>query len=225
MGCIGPRAAKYRHRTHQTLEGVRSYCRAVRRRCNVGARTPEPSAAHTGAVAHHARLASLVPLERLGGIPRAVVAALILSSIALAGGIAINRRRHDGTPFPGMRTFSTRRGQRADLRLNDGTQIVLGAATTVRIADDFGHLARNVYLDGEAYFVVHHDPARPFVVHAGHALVRDVGTRFAVTAYGGATPTQIVVAEGEVGVARVELRAMIWRSSIPPDGSRWSATE
>ncbi len=104
-----------------------------------------------------------------------------------------------------MREFSTRRGERADLRLNDGSQIVLGAATTVRIPDDFGHRTRDVYLDGEAYFDVHHDPKRPFEVHAGRTIVRDVGTRFAVTAYGGATPTQIVVTEGEVRVARVEL--------------------
>lgn len=141
------------------------------------------------------------------GIPRAVVAALILSSIALAGGIAINRRRHDATPFPGMRTFSTRRGQRANLQLDNGTQVVLGAATTVKIADDYGDLARNVYLNGEAYFIVRHDSARAFIVHAGHALVRNVGTQFAVTAYAGATTTQVVVAEGTVAVAHTELRA------------------
>ena len=67
-------------------------------------------------------------------------------------------------------------------------------------------LTRNIFLDGEAYFVVKHDPARPFAVHAGHAVVRDIGTQFAVTAYFGAPTTRVVVAEGEVSVAHTDLR-------------------
>ncbi len=84
---------------------------------------------------------------------------------------------------------------------------MLGAATSLRIPDDYGEPTRDVYLDGEAYFVVRHDAARPFAVHAGHLTIRDIGTRFAVTAYGGATRRQVVVSEGKVNVAQVELQA------------------
>jgi transmembrane sensor len=138
-------------------------------------------------------------------IPRAVAAALLVSSIALAGRIVLNRTHHQVDESAAMRTFATRRGQRANLQLDDGTQVVLGAATTVQIPDDYGDHTRNVYLDGEAYFVVRHDARRPFAVHAGHTVVRDIGTEFAVTAYAGMTTTRIVVAAGKVSVAHTEL--------------------
>jgi len=140
-------------------------------------------------------------------MPPAAAAGLLLVAIGVTGWIAVTRgRQHQAASPVTMRDFSTRRGQRADLQLDDGTQIVLGAATTVHIPDDYGDRTRDVYLDGQAYFVVRHDSAHPFAVHAGHAIVRDIGTRFAVTAYGGATSTQVVVSEGEVRVAHVELR-------------------
>jgi transmembrane sensor len=139
-------------------------------------------------------------------LPAAAAAAFLLAAIGVTGWIVRDRRRPHAAPAVAMREFSTRRGQRADLQLDDGTQVVLGAATTVRIPDGYGDRTRDVYLDGEAYFVVRHDVMHPFVVHAGRALVRDVGTRFAVTAYGAAPPARVVVAEGEVRVAHVELR-------------------
>jgi transmembrane sensor len=138
-------------------------------------------------------------------ISHAVAAALLVSSIALAGRFVLSRVQHRVVPSATMRTFATRRGQRANLQLDDGTQAVLGAATTVQIPDDYGDHARNVYLDGEAFFIVRHDAARPFAVHAGHTVVRDIGTEFAVTAYPGTTTTRVVVAAGKVSVAHTEL--------------------
>jgi ferric-dicitrate binding protein FerR (iron transport regulator) len=140
-------------------------------------------------------------------VPAIAAAAVVVAAIGVAARITLSRagRQEAMTPAT-MREFSTRRGQRADLRLDDGTQVVLGAATTVHIPDDYGDRTRDVYLDGEAYFVVRHDSAHPFAVHTGHAIVRDIGTRFVVTAYGHAMPTRIVVVEGEVTVAHVDLR-------------------
>jgi transmembrane sensor len=137
----------------------------------------------------------------------AAVAAVVLAAVGAVGGLAVRwYRQRPNAPLVAMRDFTTRRGQRADLRLDDGTQLVLGAATTVRIPQDYGDRTRDVYLDGEAYFVVRHDAIHPFVVYAGHAMVRDVGTRFVVTAYHGTSSMRVVVAEGEVSVAHVEVR-------------------
>jgi transmembrane sensor len=149
-------------------------------------------------------LRSRRPWSRL---PVAAAAALLIAVLGVAGRLALraapSRQR---TTSVAMREFSTRRGQRADLRLDDGTQVVLGAATTVHIPDNYGDRTRDIYLTGEAYFVVRHDAAHPFAVHTGHATVRDIGTQFAVTAYGDATHTEVVVVDGEVSVAHVALR-------------------
>ena len=97
-----------------------------------------------------------------------------------------------------MRVISTATGQRADIRLSDGSRVALGVASRLRLAPDFGERSRDVYLDGTAYFDVVHDTTRPFRVHTPTAVTQDVGTRFVVTAYQESGSTQVVVAEGAV---------------------------
>lgn len=100
-----------------------------------------------------------------------------------------------------MYTVATKPGQRLDLRMPDGSRVVLGVASTLRYAKGYGKSRRDVYLEGRAYFEVTHDETRPFVVHAGNAVARDLGTRFDVRAYGGDGRVDVVVAEGEVELA------------------------
>jgi transmembrane sensor len=93
-----------------------------------------------------------------------------------------------------MREVSTRRGEREQLRLADGTRIVLGPATTLTID------VRDVYLNGEGYFEVAHDPAHPFTVHTARGDARALGTRFSVRAYPDDHNVQVVVSEGVVAL-------------------------
>jgi len=53
-------------------------------------------------------------------------------------------------------------------------------------------------VQGEALFEVAHDAARPFVVRAGNALLKDVGTQFNVDIR--SNGTTVTVVEGEVAV-------------------------
>jgi transmembrane sensor len=67
------------------------------------------------------------------------------------------------------------------------------------IAVEFNALARNVrVLRGQVNFTVVKNPDRPFVVAAGAALIRDVGTVFAVDL--GIHSVDVTVTEGEVAV-------------------------
>jgi ferric-dicitrate binding protein FerR (iron transport regulator) len=61
-------------------------------------------------------------------------------------------------------------------------------------------LARDVLLQGEAYFDVVHDEHRPFRVRARNVVVRDLGTRFAVRAYLTDTLVRVAVTHGQVRV-------------------------
>jgi len=75
--------------------------------------------------------------------------------------------------------FETGRGQQREIRLADGSMLRLNGATRidVRLAAD----RRDVRLvAGEAFFDVAHDPARPFIVHAGASEARVLGTAFDV---------------------------------------------
>ena len=93
----------------------------------------------------------------------------------------------------------TQRGQQAEVRLGDGTRVVLGAASRLSYTSDYGQRERTVALDGEAYFDVVHDPSRPFRVRAGHGVAEDIGTAFVVRARGTA-PLQVVVTDGAVAL-------------------------
>ena len=109
------------------------------------------------------------------------------------------------------REYVTARGQRAEFRLKDGTRIVLSVASRLRVPADYGARERTLYLEGEAYFDVRHDPGRRFVVHTAHAATEDLGTRFDVRSYEGDSTVQVVVAEG-----RIALRARASDTLVTP---------
>ena len=94
--------------------------------------------------------------------------------------------------------FTTERGQRATVRLVDGSIVQLNAASTLTVSPSFGSSERVVRLEGEAYFKVAHDSTRPFVVRTGRASVHVLGTEFNVTDYREEAQVQVAVADGQV---------------------------
>lgn len=88
-------------------------------------------------------------------------------------------------------------GQRDSLRLPDGTSVLLGPGSRLAVDQGYGTSHREVGVRGEAYFDVQHGGAHPFVVRAGNATVRDVGTAFAVHSDPG-DGVRVVVASGAV---------------------------
>src|SRR2546429_161299 len=139
---------------------------------------------------------------RRGAIAAAIVAVL------LGGGGAwwMGRARPAAAP-PAMREYATPRGRRAVFRLLDGTEIMLNADSRLRAPVTFAAGQRDVYLDGEGFFRVVHDAARPFVVHTSGGAVRDIGTRFGIHAYSDAARERVAVIEGSVAVAETVVHA------------------
>jgi len=122
------------------------------------------------------------------------IAAAVIVSLATA---LLWTQRARVAPF---REFATGPGQRAELSLPDGSRILLSVATRLRMPRDFGMRERRVDLDGEAYFVIQHDPLRPFVVRTPYGTAEDLGTEFDVHAYGPEDGVAVVVARGRVAL-------------------------
>ncbi|WEK45179.1 MAG: FecR domain-containing protein [Candidatus Andeanibacterium colombiense] len=94
---------------------------------------------------------------------------------------------------------ATATGELRTVRLADGSRVTLNTASAID-ADVTGGTTRKVTLrGGEAYFEVVHDPARPFLVHAGNADVRVLGTKFNIRI--DADQSRIAVTQGHVRVA------------------------
>jgi transmembrane sensor len=95
-------------------------------------------------------------------------------------------------------TIETQASEWRSLTLNDGSFVSVGPLTQLR--DRFGQEQRLLSLShGEAVFQVAKDPARPFIVEAGLAVVRATGTRFAVSRREG--DVTVTVEEGTVLVS------------------------
>jgi transmembrane sensor len=76
-------------------------------------------------------------------------------------------------------TFATEAGAQRELQLADGSTITLNTRSEVSV--DLGEHQRSIRLTrGEARFEVAKDASRPFIVDAGAARVRAVGTQFDV---------------------------------------------
>ena len=124
--------------------------------------------------------------------------------------------------------FTTKRGQRATVRLSDGTQVRLNVESRLTLSAGFDVGEREVRLEGEAYFDVARDVGRPFLVRTKGATVRVLGTAFDVRAYAGDEGVQVAVAEGEVslrpapeppGAGAPEGQPATARSSAAPSSS------
>lgn len=119
----------------------------------------------------------------------AVAASLLLAAVATA---LILRSAHPSPP-----TYTTGVGARRSIVLPDGSKVLLDSKSRLRVA--YTAAARSVeLLQGQALFDVVKDPRRPFLVRAGHALVRDVGTVFDVNRLGAGTVVTVV--EGRVAI-------------------------
>jgi len=93
--------------------------------------------------------------------------------------------------------YVTQVGQRQSVQLADGSQIKLDGGSEVRVS---WHLrSRNIELvRGQALFAVSPMLYRPFLVDAGTAAIRVVGTRFNVNRY--SDDVRVTVAQGQVEV-------------------------
>jgi len=100
-------------------------------------------------------------------------------------------------------TIETPRGGQHQLRLPDGTEIWLNAATTLKYPANFTALKeRRVQLSGEAYFQVAKDGSHPFIVETDRSSVEVLGTHFDVNAYKDDAVVKTTLLEGSVKVLR-----------------------
>jgi transmembrane sensor len=128
-----------------------------------------------------------------------LAAAVFLAVIGGSLGVLLFREQRPA-PAEAMRVATTPAGQRAMFRLPDGTQVVLGVASTLRYPAAFRSGSREVSLEGEAYFDAVHDQHRPFMVRAADLVAQDLGTEFTVRAYPEDAGARVVVRQGRVAI-------------------------
>lgn len=96
-------------------------------------------------------------------------------------------------------TLSTPKGRQYQLRLDDGTDVWLNAASSIRYPVVFNGNERLVEVTGEAYFEVAKDAKRPFKVKLNEqAEIVVLGTHFNVNAYDNEPAITTTLLEGSI---------------------------
>ncbi len=143
------------------------------------------------AVALSSRLAdrpAVRPTPMLWGAGLMTVAAVAVTFAAL-----------HPTAEPKATIYATAKGERRDVVLADGTRIALSTDTRLSVVTRPDR--RELTLaSGEAAFKVVHDPSRPFTVHVGDRVLRDIGTEFDAVRRDGLI--SVSVREGMVAMER-----------------------
>jgi transmembrane sensor len=82
--------------------------------------------------------------------------------------------------------------------LPDGSAVYLNKQTQLAYHFDKKKNTHVVDLKGEAFFNIHHDDKKNFIIDAGGVFIRDIGTSFNVKAYPDSSFIEVTVQEGEV---------------------------
>ncbi|WP_205510197.1 FecR family protein [Longitalea arenae] len=113
-------------------------------------------------------------------------------------------------------TLTVPRGtRRMQVMLADGSMVWLNTASSLKYPTSFAGNQRAVELNGEAYFDVKHDAARPFTVHTKDLGVQVLGTGFNVSAYDDDEGTNVVLVQGSVAVHGQSLSGNLTKRLLP----------
>lgn len=101
-----------------------------------------------------------------------------------------------------MNTLIVPIGAEYRLILCDGTSITVNSGSKIRYPYAFSENERRIELEGEAYFDVAKDPAKPFIVKSRFSEVRVLGTHFNFSSYADDHFEHVTLEEGKVLVKR-----------------------
>lgn len=92
------------------------------------------------------------------------------------------------------------KGERLQMMFQDGTRAYINSDSRLKYPKKFALSSREVYLEGEAYFVVSKNSHRPFIVNLNGPAVHVLGTSFDVQAYPENKDITVCLDEGRVNL-------------------------
>jgi len=127
-----------------------------------------------------------------------LVVALLLGSIAYYFG-ALNHHAKIYTEI-----VSTPNQVIREYVLPDGSKVALNSRSKLTFPKNFKGDIREISIEGEAFFDVARNPEKPFVINAGNAQVKVLGTSFNVCAYPDNKKVEVIVKTGKVQFSNKE---------------------
>jgi len=91
-------------------------------------------------------------------------------------------------------------GTESTITLADGSTVTLKDGSRLSQKSNFNGKTREIFLEGEAFFDIAHNPNKPFIVHAKGTKTTALGTSFIVKAMSDESSITVTVVEGKVKV-------------------------
>jgi transmembrane sensor len=159
-----------------------------------------PAANHPDPIASR-----VIPLSfrKIASFRKAAAYAAAIAAVVLLGwGIIHLFPDAPGTRKMHEEEFLSRAGTRTKLVLPDGTQVWLNSNSKLKYTSEFNANAREVSLEGEAYFDVVKDVLHPFIVHTSSLDIKVLGTAFTIKSYPQDETVEATLLRGTIEVSR-----------------------
>ena len=126
-------------------------------------------------------------------------AAVIIFAVLLgSAGFYLGFRNHTAEVYSEI--ISTPNQVIIEYTLPDGSVVALNSNSKLVFPKQFKGETREVTIEGEAFFEVTPNPEKPFIINAGNAQVKVVGTSFNVSAYPENETVEVIVKTGKVQI-------------------------
>jgi transmembrane sensor len=120
------------------------------------------------------------------------------SVLLIAGSLLFIKRNVNSTRQLSLVETKNSPGAKSNITMSDGTRVWLNTDSKIQYPKKFSGNTREVYLEGEAFFDVTKDAAKPFIIHLTNGTIRVLGTSFNVRAYKNEKMIEASVATGKV---------------------------
>lgn len=128
------------------------------------------------------------------------VAAVLFPVAVLLGLFFQVESRIDLLGDSGYEEIYVPKGDRVQMIFQDGTRVYINSDSRLKYPKKFGLNTREVYLQGEAYFVVSKNKRRPFIVNLDGPAIHVLGTSFDVHAYPENKDITVYLDEGSINM-------------------------
>ncbi|ANI88026.1 hypothetical protein A9P82_01030 [Arachidicoccus ginsenosidimutans] len=138
----------------------------------------------------------IIPLYKRVGVRIAVV---VLIAIGISSTLLVRHYYGQSVQIATNTPLSNKTDFTKYLKLSDGSTVIVKAGSELIYPQSFSGNTRDVTLNGEAYFDIHHDAAHPFIIHTGKITTTVLGTAFDINA--SIDKVTVTVTRGRVKVA------------------------
>lgn len=133
---------------------------------------------------------------------RILIAAASVACLVAIGAMSLWLAENKSYRLAGIAstTITTNEGEKSHVTLSDSTRIFLNSGSKLEYTREYNLKERKVKLKGEAFFDVHTNPEKPFVVEINHMKIIATGTRFNILSYPNEDRVETTLEEGKVQV-------------------------